>query len=906
MGNTILDRTGAPSYTWLLCLMYVCFVLNFTVSSALNGGVPIQRATGSTNDISPLLRFQFWEPVYYKLDDSTFPSESREKLGRFVGIAEHVGHFMTFKILTDDTKKVIFRSNVRSALDPKAKNLRLDPLGGETSTPIIIKSRHDSDSGENKEYQHTPMPVFHPSDLVGRTFLMDPQENGQRFRARIVRAIENHDGDIEDNPTRIQFLCSVNDDESEEIIAYNEILNHIENDESDETTIWKFKRITAHEGPLTRTHPSWKGSQYNVMIEWENGEITSEPLAIIAADDPVTCAIYAKDNDLLELDGWKRFKPIAKRQGKLLRMVNQAKLRSYRTAPKYQYGYEVPKDYQHAVRLDERAGNTKWQDSTKLEMAQLDDYDTFKDYGHSGRPPNEYKKIRVHLIFAVKHDGRHKSRLVADGHLTDVPLDSVYSGVVSLRGLRLLVFLAELNGLETWATDIGNAYLEAETLEKVFIIAGPEFGEREGHCLVIFKALYGLRTSGLRWHERFADCLRDMGFEPSKSEPDIWMRKNGNIYEYIAVYVDDLAIAAKDPKSITDTLMDKHKFKLKGTGPITYHLGCDFFRDSNGVMCSAPHKYIDKMISSYEQMFGCKPKTNVSSPLEKGDHPELDTSDLLDEKGIQQYQSLIGAMQWAVSIGRIDITTAVMTLSGFRSAPRQGHLDRAKRVYGYLAKMKFAIIRFRIEEPDYSGLPEQDFDWAYSVYGNVQEVELTDAPEALGKYAPLTHYVDANLFHDVITGRSVTGILHLVNKTPIDWYSKKQATVETATYGSEFVAARTCVEQVMDLRLTLRYLGVPIRSRSYMFGDNKTVVESSIRPHAKLHKRHMALSFHRVREAIAAKIIGFYHVDGVRNPADILSKHWGYQQVWKLLRPLLFWPGDTVEILDLEDVKITD
>jgi hypothetical protein len=176
----------------------------------------------------------------------------------------------------------------------------------------------------------------------------------------------------------------------------------------------------------------------------------------------------------------------------------------------------------------------------------------------------------------------------------------------------------------------------------------------------------------------------------------------------------------------------------------------------------------------------------------------------------------------------------------------------------------------------------------------------------LGKYVTLTHYVDANLFHDVITGRSVTGILHLVNKTPIDWYSKKQATVETATYGSEYVAARTCVEQVMDLRLTLRYLGVPIREKSYMFGDNKTVVESSIRPHAKLHKRHMALSFHRVREAIAAGIVGFYHVDGVRNPADILSKHWGYQQVWKLLRPLLFWPEDTLDILDLENVKMSD
>jgi hypothetical protein len=74
-----------------------------------------------------------------------------------------------------------------------------------------------------------------------------------------------------------------------------------------------------------------------------------------------------------------------------------------------QYGFEVPKDYQHAVCLDEKAGSTKWQDSTKLEMTQLNDYDTFnKDYGHSGKPPNGYKKIRVHLIFAVKHDGRHK------------------------------------------------------------------------------------------------------------------------------------------------------------------------------------------------------------------------------------------------------------------------------------------------------------------------------------------------------------------------------------------------------------------------------------------------------------------------------------------------------------------
>ena len=150
--------------------------------------------------------------------------------------------------------------------------------------------------------------------------------------------------------------------------------------------------------------------------------------------------------------------------------------------------------------------------------------------------------------------------------------------------------------------------------------------------------------------------------------------------------------------------------------------------------------------------------------------------------------------------------------------------------------------------------------------------------------------------HDISTGRSVTGILHLVNKTPIEWYSKKQATVETATYGSEFVAARICVEQIIDLRNTLRFLGVPVREKSYMFGDNKSVVDSSMQLNAKLHKRHTMVSFHRVREAIAAGILGFHFIPGDDNPADILSKHWGYTQIKERLLSLLFRRGDTANI----------
>ena len=420
----------------------------------------------------------------------------------------------------------------------------------------------------------------------------------------------------------------------------------------------------------------------------------------------------------------------------------------------------------------------------------------------------------------------------------------------------------------------------------------PEFGHRYGHFLIVRKALYGLRSSGARWHDKLSDCLRELGFFPCKAEPDVWMRRNGSRYEYVAVYVDDLAFAMLKPQEFADILMTKYKFKLKGTGPIKFHLGMDVYREENGTLCLAPRKYIERMVANYERLFGESPKQVVTSPLEKGDHPELDTSDLLDDEGIRKYQSLIGGLQWAVSIGRFDVATAVMTMSGFRVAPRHGHLDRVKRIYGYLSKMRNAVIRMRHEEPDHSDIPDMEFDWSRSVYGELTEVLPTDAPPPLGGYVTLTHYVDANLMHDVITGRSVTGILHLANKTPIDWYSKKQATVETATYGSEFVAARTCVEQVIDLRNTLRYLGVPVREKSYMFGDNESVVNSSMQVQAKLHKRHNMLSFHRVREAIASGMISFIHIPGTINPADILSKHWGYSQIWDQLKTVLFWKGD--------------
>ena len=153
----------------------------------------------------------------------------------------------------------------------------------------------------------------------------------------------------------------------------------------------------------------------------------------------------------------------------------------------------------------------------------------------------------------------------------------------------------------------------------------------------------------------------------------------------------------------------------------------------------------------------------------------------------------------------------------------------------------------------------------------------------------LTTYVDANLMHCRATGRSCSGILHMLNSTPVEWFSKKQGTVEAATYGSEFMAARIAVQQILDIRLTLRYMGIPIDGPAWMLGDNESVIKSSTIPASVLKKRHNALSYHTVRAAVAAGIIEFRHIPGIYNPSDMLTKHLEPRVLEPLSRPLLNW-----------------
>ena len=182
-------------------------------------------------------------------------------------------------------------------------------------------------------------------------------------------AIENR---RKGNKDLSDFKVKYTKDQMEDIMSYNDIMNHIHRDRiEDGGNIWKFCQILGHTGPLDHRSPGYKNSLYNLEIEWENGEITFEPLSEMIADDAVTVAKYAKKKDILDTKGWKKLRRLANRTIKLDRLIKQAKLRSFRTAPKYMYGFKIPSTYEEALAIDKENNNTKWADATALEMLSL-------------------------------------------------------------------------------------------------------------------------------------------------------------------------------------------------------------------------------------------------------------------------------------------------------------------------------------------------------------------------------------------------------------------------------------------------------------------------------------------------------------------------------------------------------
>jgi hypothetical protein len=155
-------------------------------------------------------------------------------------------------------------------------------------------------------------PTHDPDTLIGQTFFLPPPTDGKQDHAEIIDLVQHYEDDVTKNPEHVKFRLKINDSEIyENLVSYAQVLDYIENskDHSDDTDkVWKFNPISGHQGPMRKGDPGYNCFQYNLQIEWANGETTYEPLAFIGKEDPISCATYAKEHGLLNTPGWKFLK----------------------------------------------------------------------------------------------------------------------------------------------------------------------------------------------------------------------------------------------------------------------------------------------------------------------------------------------------------------------------------------------------------------------------------------------------------------------------------------------------------------------------------------------------------------------------------------------------------------------
>ena len=232
---------------------------------------------------------------------------------------------------------------------------------------------------------------------------------------------------------------------------------------------------------------------------------------------------------------------------------------------------------------------------------------------------------------------------------------------------------------------------------------------------------------------------------------------------------------------------------------------------------------------------------------------------------------MVGSLNWLITLGRYDVHHAASTLARYMMTPREGHLKAMKRVYCYLKYHQKFSIEYNVEEPDVSGYNVEQYDW-FPMYEDGQEEMPYKMPKPKGKAVVLTGFFDASHACCLQTRRSMSSVLLFINKTPIYWFAKRQNTVESSTFGSECVSGRIAVDLSVELCYKLRMLGVPVKGSTLLFGDNESMVNQVTKPHSTLKKRHLANCYHRVREAVANKIVSIVHCASEWNLADMGTK----------------------------------
>jgi len=282
-------------------------------------------------------------------------------------------------------------------------------------------------------------------------------------------------------------------------------------------------------------------------------------------------------------------------------------------------------------------------------------------------------------------------------------------------------------------------------------------------------------------------------------------------------------------------------------------------------------------------------KKYASTPLSNKYRPELDYTPLISDAA-NYYQQLIGVLCWIIELGCLDIYIHTAMMSSHMMQPREGHLKELLHIFAYLKHHSNALMIFddTAVNWDESTLTKQN--WS-NRYRDAKEELPPNMPELRGNPVKINCFVDADHAGNHITRRSQTGILIFLNRAPIIWYSKAKNTIESSTFGAEFVATKIAVELIEGLRYKLRMFGIPIDGPINAFIDNNSVVLNATIPTSTLKKKHNSIAYHRVCKLIAAGVIRIAKVLGKKNLADMLTKPLSANELISLAHKVLYFPN---------------
>ena len=269
----------------------------------------------------------------------------------------------------------------------------------------------------------------------------------------------------------------------------------------------------------------------------------------------------------------------------------------------------------------------------------------------------------------------------------------------------------------------------------------------------------------------------------------------------------------------------------------------------------------------------------AKTPLPSDYHPEIDTSDELSPTDAAHYQSLIGILRWIVELGRVDIVAEVSIMSSCLALPREDHLRKLFQIFGYLKSHANSELVLDPYPPLWWDEKDDKFprkDWTGTPYftgeSSLKCERPHGAPAPLGQTVIMSAFCDSDHAGCKLTRRSRTGFLVYIQNSLIHWFSKKQGSVETSTFGSEFVAKKQCTEYIKGLKYKLSMMGIPYEHCCYVFSDNQSVLVNSSEPDSRLKKKSNSIAYHFVREGTTADEWRVAYIPTDQNVADLLTK----------------------------------